>query len=57
MSLCSPPYSHFLDHSNSLSLNPEHCSKSFILFFEQFVALLLPFLFEDTNDEYEKAFS
>lgn len=57
MSLCSSPYSHILNHSNSLSLNPEHCSKSFILLFKLFVALWLPFLFEDTNDEYEKVFS
>lgn len=56
MSLCSSPYSYFLDHNNSLSLNPEHCSKSLILLFEQYVASLLSFLFEDTNDEYEKAF-
>ena len=55
MSLFSSPYSYFLDHSNSLT--PEQCSKSFILLSEQFVALLLSCLFEDSDDDYEKPFS
>lgn len=57
MRLFSSPYSCFLDHGNSLSLTLEQCSKSFILLFKQFAALLLPCLSEDSDDEYEKSFS
>lgn len=47
----------FFRSQQLFALNPEHCSKTCILLFEQFVALLLPFISEDTNDEYETAFS